>query len=234
MTFTGERMKYKHLITDQVDVFYANLSPEEKKRFLVNDLELLNSWYEGSFYSLRAKFKHVDGIELAAAKQKDFDRLVTLLYTIRQCGQITAPDKLFRLTKLNRKVQRGQVIQWFDPKQPLTSWTDDAISVFRFSPENSMNTTAVSLQVDELWTKYILMDHFLMVEFLEYLKARRVQWIKQAELIPEKQAISLKPRITQMVKDITTQLKGQREYLVYLPKGAKIEVEVTGTLFTAA
>lgn len=227
-------MKYKSLITDKVDVFYANLSPEEKRRFLTDDLDLLRSWYDGSFYSLRSKYKPVPGIELAAAKQKDFERLLILLYIIRQSGKITVPQRLFRLTKLARKMKRDQVIQWNDPKQPLTSWTDDAISVFRFSPENSMNTTAVSLQYDSPASSMILMDHFLLIEFLDYVKSKRVQWIKQATLITDKQAISLKPKITQLVKDLTTQLKAQREYLVYLPKGGKIEVQVTGTLFTAA
>jgi hypothetical protein len=227
-------MKYKSLISDKVDVFFEGLDPIGKKQFLVDDLDLLKRWYDGSFYSIRSKYKPVKGIELAATKQEEFEALVRLLFRIRSFGSITPPARIFRLTKLSRKVKRDEMLQWNDPKAPLTSWTDDTVSMFRFSPENSMNTTAVSLEIEEPAKHVLMMDHFLMTEFLDYVKSKRNPWIKAATTIPEKQAISLKPQILQTVKDITTQLKGQREYLVYLPRGAKLEARVTGTLFTAA
>lgn len=226
--------KHHSLIPDAVEVYFNSLDAQGRQRFLTRDLALLTKWYGGSFYSLRSRFKPVEGIELAASKQTEYAELAHLFYLIRGFGTIKAPSRLFRLTKLTKKVKRDQVLQWNDTSQPMTSWTDDAVSMFRFSPENSMNTTAVALEVDELFTKYILMDHFLMTEFLDYVKSRRIDWIKSTETITKHDAISLKPQITQIVKEITNQLREQREYILYLGRGESIQARVTGTMFTAA
>lgn len=220
------------LITDAVDVYFRNLDLPGRQRFLTTNIEMIQRWYNGDFYSLRSRYKPTSGIELAS-KQTDYDDLVRLFYTIRGFGKITPPAHLYKLTKLRKKVDRGDDIMWNDIAFPMSSWTDDAVASFRFTPEDSLNTTAVSLEYSEPTTDVILMDHFLLADFLEYVRDNRADWIKEAD-IEKRAAVSLKPKLVQQVKDLTSIIKETREYIVFLDRGQKIPVTVTGTFATSA
>lgn len=220
------------LIPDAVDVFFDNLDIEGRQRFITTDIETIQRWYAGDFYSIRSRFKHFEGIELAS-KQSEYENVLRLFYRIRGFGRITVPPTLYKLTKLRKKVDRGDDLMWHDPSFPASSWTDDAIAAFRFTPEDSLNTTAVTLEYDTPSSDVILMDHYLLSEFVEYVKSRRVEWIKAAE-IDKRAAVSLRPKIAQQAKDLAASIKEYREYILYLDRGKTIPVTVTGTFATAA
>lgn len=213
------------LETGTLESIFANTDKDSLVRFLTDFCPLLDAWFEGGFLSKGVKYS-AKNIEFSALNQ-DFQYLLQWLVAFRNCGIVELQYPLFFAYRDKKGSRVGTKKKWSYPHSELTTWVPDAISAIGGTENQGSYTTTNLIQCSNMPKSVLLMDPIVLLAVLKWLKANKTALFKQAAM-PAKQAITLKPKFTLLLKNLIGNVGRKRYFLIYLHR-TKIDITVNGS-----
>ncbi len=214
----------KRLNAPQVKALFENKTAAEVQRFLTDFLPLLDEWLSGGF--LEGKKKYATDLELAASKD-DYHFLISWLLAFRGCGKVEPESPLFFAYRDKKESKSGKTLQWSYKRASLTTWVPDAIAAVAGPENQGTYTTTTLIQCKNLPSSSLLMDYVLLGNVLSWVRSNKAGLFKQSAMNP-KTATVLKPKLTSLLRKLSSQVTKHRYFLVYLNQN-KLEVTVVGS-----